>query len=374
MCALRILHLSGSKHHWSGNEQQLTDLISNLPKSETENFIFCYQGSAIERYGREHGLVCFGQKRRSIYSPLLAYQLKRCVKKNRIDVLHVHTSNFLTVFMLADILFRLHIPTVFSRKGFSEKSTSISKLKYNYKGISAITCDSKAIKTDLRKLLNDQNYHHKIHVIYDGISTSSDTVYRTKEDFCRILHIDPARYLIGNIANHVDAKDLPTLIEAMKILVHELQIKNVHLVQIGVKTDLTPALEELVHNYGLESYITFTGGMNNAKQYITAFDTVMMSSKSEGLSLVIYESFLNRVPVITTSAGGIGEVVHNEETGLISPVGDARPLAEHVVRLMGDETLKHQIIEKAHSLFMNELTAAKSAENTLNLYRTVPGK
>src|SRR3712207_6337605 len=102
MCALRILHLSGSKHHWSGNEQQLTDLISNLPADKVQSFVFCYEGSAIEQYGREHGLVCFGQKRRSIYSPLLAYQLKRCVEKNRIDVLHVHTSNFLTVFMLAD--------------------------------------------------------------------------------------------------------------------------------------------------------------------------------------------------------------------------------------------------------------------------------
>lgn len=49
---MRILHLSGSKHHWSGNEQQLADLIRNLKPLGVENFIFCYEGSAIENMPR----------------------------------------------------------------------------------------------------------------------------------------------------------------------------------------------------------------------------------------------------------------------------------------------------------------------------------
>lgn len=366
---MKVLHLSGSKHHWSGNEQQLADLIHNLLPLKVESNIFCYEGAAIETYAQQNDIPTFPQERMSIYSPVLAKRLKDCIRRNNIDVVHAHTSNFLTVYMVADLLFGLHIPTVFSRKGFSEKSSFVSRLKYNYKGIDAVICGSIAVKKGMKHLLNEKNYAQKIHVIYDGISITSEA-HIDREELCEQFDIAPKKYVIGNIANHVDAKDLPTLIETLNYIVNDLSRKDIHLVQIGAQTALTPLIEEKVRQYCLNDFITFAGKIENAKRYIPAFDAILMSSKSEGLPLVIYESFLNRVPVVSTNAGGIAEVIFQDDTGLISDVGDSVTLAENMNKLLSEESLQESIKENAYKLFINGFTAQKSAENTKQLYET----
>lgn len=366
---MKILHLSGSKHHWSGNEQQLVDLIDNLPQHETQSFIFCYEGSAIEQYAKKHDIVCFSQKRRSIYSPLLAVALKRCVEENQIDVIHAHTSNFLTVYMIADLLFHLHRPTVFSRKGFSEKSGFFSHCKYNYRGIDSIICVSNAVKENMKLFLSHENFY-KLHTIYDGLSIKRCSEQRKTIDLRKKYGLH-GQLLLGNIANHVNAKDLPTLIRTISYLKNELKQDNFHLIQIGKKTALTPFLEKMAAENGVSDLITFTDAIEDADFLLNQFDLLVMSSQSEGLPLVVYAAFYYRVPVVTTDAGGIPEIVHHKTTGLLSRISDSKTLAKNMAWLMEDLDLREKIRQQAHNLFIEQFTAAKCAESTWNLYSEI---
>lgn len=366
---MKILHLSGSKYHWSGNEQQLSQLIEQSQYLGAENAIFCYEGSAIQAYAEKYNITCFAQPKKSIYNPFLAKALVRCVQDNGFDIIHVHTSNFLTVFVLAHAFLWLKIPAVFSRKGLIEKSSFFSRIKYNYKGIGGVICVSQAVKDNFQQFIAKKN-RHKLRVIYDGIPSRAMQSL-SREEIQQKWQLPQGKKIIGNIANHVPAKDLPTLIETLHQLVNHLGKTDIHLLQIGAKSTLTPFLEEKIKNYQLESYVTFTDKIPDAKRYLSVFDLFLFTSQWEGLPLVIYEAFQQKVPVVATRAGGIPEAVINQETGMLCPIGDALSLAKASERLLGDKHLRQKIVQDAYNTFSQRFTAEQNAQQTLNFYKEI---
>lgn len=368
---MKVLHLSGSVNHWSGNEQQLVDLIENLNELQVENHIFCFKGSEIERYALKNQLPVHASKKQSIYAVGLAKQLKECVKKLQIDVIHVHTSNFLTVFMVCDLLFKLKTPTVFSRKGFSEKSSFLSSLKYNYKNIDRTICVSNAVKEGLKKFVKPKN-HHKLRVIYDGIKTDKTSFNAENIPVLREkYHIEQHVFLVGNIANHVPAKDLETFVNTVDYLVNHLNIKEVHFIQIGKETAHTQAIKQRVADLHLQKYITFTGAIANAKQFIPQFDVFFMSSQSEGLPLTIYEAFLAGKPVVTTRAGGCAEAVTPNQNGFVCEIKDFTCLAKKINKIRQDDNLMASMGENALKTVHEKFDAKQCASNTLSLYKEI---
>ncbi len=370
MDSLHILHLSGSTHHWSGNEQQLADLMRNLKTLGTESSVFCYKGSAIEHYAGKNGIPCFAQERRSIYSPVLAHRLKRCIRENKFDAIHVHTSNFLTVFMIADILYGLHMPTVFSRKGFSEKSGRLSRLKYNYKGIDRIICVSGAVYDNFISFLKPRNRFKPV-VIYDGISVDGLKREENLPDVRKTYGIPEGKYIVGNIANHVYAKDLPVLVRTADYLINKMGRKDVCVLQMGDMTEITRELNAMIEDAGLGAHVIFAGKVENARKFMPQFDVFLMTSRSEGLPLTIYEAFLNKIPVVTTDAGGIPEAVKNGFNGYITGVGNFKQLAEYVDSLLGDAERRRSMADNAHRTLLEKFTARQCAERSNELYKSI---
>ena len=64
--------------------------------------------------------------------------------------------------------------------------------------------------------------------------------------------------------------------------------------------------------------------------------------------LSVLEAMKCGLPVVTTDAGGIPLMVRSEETGLLAPVGDARTLAEQVLRLLREPEFAAKIARQAH--------------------------
>ena len=63
---------------------------------------------------------------------------------------------------------------------------------------------------------------------------------------------------------------------------------------------------------------------------------VTESGDTEGLGVVLIEAMGYGKPVIASSAGGIVDIVANEDTGLLVPPGDPEALARAIRRAMDD--------------------------------------
>ncbi len=84
------------------------------------------------------------------------------------------------------------------------------------------------------------------------------------------------------------------------------------------------SLENLIQEKNLKSHIFLAGPVDEAREYLKAFDVFLMASVKEGLPFAILEAGYAEVPVISTSVGAIPEVIQNLETGLL--IHPARPL------------------------------------------------
>ena len=71
-----------------------------------------------------------------------------------------------------------------------------------------------------------------------------------------------------------------------------------------------------------------------------AADAAILSSIWENFPHTVVEALAVGTPVIATDVGGVAEVVHDGENGLLVPAGDAAALADAVRRYFADESLQ----------------------------------
>jgi len=96
-----------------------------------------------------------------------------------------------------------------------------------------------------------------------------------------------------------------------------------------------------------------------------------MTSITEGLPLTIYEAFASKIPVVSTDAGGIKEVLITEKTGLMADVKDTETLAKHVLRILEDKNFAEQLTNNAFELVKQHHDLGVMKENYYNFYKSL---
>lgn len=362
---MKILHLSGAMV-WGGNENQLAHFLTNEREQVLNQMVFCFEGSPIHQFCSSREVSCYAVPKTGSFSLKTARLLKQCVKDHTIDIIHIHTSNFVSVFMLSDMLFQLGVKCVFSKKGISDASTRLSVLKYNYRGIDAYISVSEIVQASFKQQLYKRN-RHKMHVVYDGIPekriSQGHVASETEHSF-----IKEGAFIIGSVANHTPAKDLETLIAVMDILVNHHGKKEVVCLQFGGHSDLTKNLSNMIGAKGLNDHVKLLGYRDDVIELINDFNIALITSKAEGGPVFLLEALRDEVPVVTTRVGVVGELLTHSRHALISETGDSKALAQSVLKLMEDHDLADRMTREGKSLFKEKLTVDNTIAATLKIY------
>jgi glycosyltransferase involved in cell wall biosynthesis len=75
------------------------------------------------------------------------------------------------------------------------------------------------------------------------------------------------------------------------------------------------------------------------------------------------------VPIVASDVGGIPDIIHHEENGLLVPPGDAVALAAAVERLYLDAALRERLVEAARTQ-LEHFSPAAMTDRYEQLYRT----
>lgn len=120
---------------------------------------------------------------------------------------------------------------------------------------------------------------------------------------------------------------------------------------------------------GLQDRIRFHGMVPDAGAMIRAFDLLVISSRTEGTPMVLLEAMAAGVPVVTTTVGGIPDVV-GEEDAFLAPPQDPRSLAEALDRAleMGDAERR---ASRAKKRLERDFGAAQWIQTHVDLYRSL---
>ena len=104
-------------------------------------------------------------------------------------------------------------------------------------------------------------------------------------------------------------------------------------------------LQALVLDLGIASSVHFAGRIDNmdiAPLYASA-DAMLNPSTADNMPISILEALASGVPVVTTDAGGIPDLVKHGETAMVVPVGDDKAMASAVLRVLEDADLRQRL-------------------------------
>lgn len=123
-------------------------------------------------------------------------------------------------------------------------------------------------------------------------------------------------------------KDFPTLLTAMA-----RAPENAQLAVLG-DGPMRAELSRVVARLGLERRVRFVGFEPKVRRWMQAADGFVLSSRYEGLPMVLLEAGACAVPAVATDVAGTREVIVNGETGWLTPASDAEGLAAMMAGLM----------------------------------------
>ncbi len=155
-----------------------------------------------------------------------------------------------------------------------------------------------------------------------------------------------------------------------KIIVHASNFRKLKRVDDVVKTFLLmnekmpgkllllgdgperPAIETLARNSNACDAIKFLGKQEQMEDILPIADLFFLTSEYESFGLAALEAMAAEVPVISTNAGGLPEIIINGECGYMSNVGDVEDMSKNALIILQDK--------ETHSRFKaNALAQAK---------------
>jgi glycosyltransferase involved in cell wall biosynthesis len=169
-------------------------------------------------------------------------------------------------------------------------------------------------------------------------------------------------WVVGTVGRLDDTKNQAMLVRAMAPLLSS----RVRLVIVG-DGECRAEVEAAVAALPEPRWVVMTGQRMDVPRLVHAFDVFVLSSKSEGLPLVVPEAMSAGLPVIATAVGGVPSVIDDGVTGVLVSV-DEQALAAALVRLERDRDLARAIGARAREAALARFGHDRMVEAYLELY------
>jgi L-malate glycosyltransferase len=137
---------------------------------------------------------------------------------------------------------------------------------------------------------------------------------------------------------------------------------------IAGEGELRPVLEWLTSELNLTSRVHFLGQVAHPLRVIADADLYVMSSREEGLGTSVLDAMARGIPVASTSAGGLPEMLH-EGAGILVPPRNPEALAGAMERILSDAELCRRLVERA-SRAVERFSADRMAAEVRSVYRS----
>lgn len=129
-------------------------------------------------------------------------------------------------------------------------------------------------------------------------------------------------------------------------------------------------LEALAAQLGLGTRVRFAGGIEGGARLLPAFDAFVLSSRSEGTPIVLFEAMAAGVPVVASSVGGIPDVVGDGAAVLVPPENPAA-LAEGIRVVLETPGIAAAMVQRAQRRLETGFSTPTWLERHEELYRAL---
>ena len=179
------------------------------------------------------------------------------------------------------------------------------------------------VSLDLQRCMEGHGVHNRFKVIYNLVNTDIFRLGEAKTGNKKhILHISTLRD---------DAKNFSGILRVVEKLKQQRDDFELHVIHDYE----APEFKAFVKDHNLTDCVIFHGKKTSAEvaEAYQKADFFVLFSNFENLPCVIVEAFASGVPVLSTSVGGIAEIV-SPERGILIPQGDEEALLQGMNQML----------------------------------------
>ena len=284
-------------------------------------------------------------------------------ENNEIDIIHSHLP--WSGFLARIVSFRTEIPVIYTEHNIQERyhiaTKILNKLSFNFQSL-AIGVSEDSTQSILRNI----GPKVPVNTVLNGVNTDFFQRNSIKgKDIRKKYGIPDDALVIGNIAVFREQKAIPDWIEAFKQVVSEHSGVFGLLVGAGPKEN---EIRSLVEEYKLGDKLILPGLQTDTLAYFSAIDIFMMSSAFEGLPIALLEAMSMECAVVSTKAGGVVEVIQEEENGFLCEVGDYSCLAKKASELVINTEKRKDLQSAARKRVVDSFSLKRMVDELENIY------
>jgi len=345
---LKILQVNTEKT-WRGGERQTFYNIQGFLQQGHEVELVCRKDFPLHHKAKELDInihpVSNGLQ-------AILYLIKHA---RYMDVVHAQTASAQMYGVISSLAHKT--PIVYTRRVDFVPSGFFTRLKYNR--TDKLIAISSAIKTIL------ENFGQTNITLIPDIAHPKEL---NKDRASKLIHFRGwhNKKIIASIAALVPHKDPITMVKA---IYHLSQMRDDFMFLHFGEGELQHEVEREIADLNVNRWYHLMGQVDNVEDFFSIFDVFVMSSQEEGLGSSVLDAFQYKVPVVSTNAGGLQEVV--EGNGLLCEIKDAKALALSINEILNDSDLKTAITENAFETVRKKYSLETITNQYLEVFESI---
>ena len=269
---------------------------------------------------------------RYFFSKLYIFRLWYYLIKSEADILHSHIHSQIISQILAAVLsgkkmiwtihgeYSLSILTIFFLRAL-DFILSDKKFRYIADSISAL---HSTLPFTVKNLKPDN-------IIPTGINLKPYLQEYDQSLIREKYNIKDDTILIGSTGRIVWQKGYDQLLSLLEN--YDFGEKIFHILIAGDGSLRNKFIKRIGENK-LESHITFIGNIKNIPEFLSALDIYIQPSVTEGFPLSVLEAMASKLPIISSNAGGLKEMIIDGENGITYESGDISKLEKTIHKML----------------------------------------
>lgn len=168
--------------------------------------------------------------------------------------------------------------------------------------------------------------------------------------------VDSRRFVC--VGRFSPSKGHDVLIRALKVVTERFPDARVLFIGDGAEQ---AKCVRLASELGVAAQCSFMGLLPHKEvlTHLASACATVVASRSEAFGLVNIESMAVSTPVIGSDTGGISEIVRDGVDGFLFPPGDHQALAERMIRLLENDTMREDMAQNARRRFLEHFEATR---------------
>ena len=308
-----------------------------------------------------------------LYSLALASKMIEVAEYENLDLFHVHyaiphaTSAFLAKQILngkrdLKIVTTLH-GTDITLVGL--EPSFLPLVKFSIDQSDGVTAVSRFLK---EKTITNYNSDKQIEVIPNFVDTELFKP-NTETEFRNRIAPEGEKILV-HTSNFRVVKRVTDTIKIFEEVHKTIPSK---LILVGDGPDRSEC-ERLCRELDLCDSVKFLGKQEGLVEILTSSDLFLIPSQSESFGLAALEAMAAGLPVVSSSVGGLPELVKHNETGFIAEIGDIDRMAKYAIDLLKNEKKYELFSRNARKRAVDKFDKSKIVPIYESFYNSVLNK